>query len=255
MRSKRRVWRRPRVEFPLNLLEQRLEAVEILAFLAVGDFLGRALLGGRADMAEFGDVGRRGGVHPELGQKLVIVEFVDGAGRGSFAARQKPLMIQGCKQRAAFVQLAETVEAHGIQPLEDVAILAVLRGAAVLLDETLNFLEAGDDALLARRPARSFFVSTSTPSSSRSASSSSVNLVTRGLRPSCGPGRRTPSAMRFSQASGEVIEGSRPRSFLNFKARLASSRASSIVRLMRLAAIAAATCFRLSSLMVLARMA
>ena len=38
----------------------------------------------------------------------------------------------------------------------------------------------------------------------------------------------TPSAMRFSQASADVIDGSRPRSCLNFKARLASSRASSI---------------------------
>src|SRR5271154_95895 len=47
----------------------------------------------------------------------------------------------------------------------------------------------------------------------------------------------TPSAIRFSQASGDVIEGSRPRSCLNFKARLASSRASSIVRLRRLPAI------------------
>ena len=45
--------------------------------------------------------------------------------------------------------------------------------------------------------------------------------------------------MRFSQASGDVIEGSRPRSCLNFRARLASSRASSIVRLMRLPAITA----------------
>ena len=32
-----------------------------------------------------------------------------------------------------------------------------------------------------------------------------------------------PSAIRFSQASGELIEGSRPRSCLNLKARLASS--------------------------------
>ncbi len=33
--------------------------------------------------------------------------------------------------------------------------------------------------------------------------------------------------MRFSQASGDVIDGKRPRSCLNFKARFASSRASS----------------------------
>ena len=36
--------------------------------------------------------------------------------------------------------------------------------------------------------------------------------------------------MRFSHASDEVIEGKRPRSCLNFKARFASLRASSTVR-------------------------
>ena len=63
-------------------------------------------------------------------------------------------MIEGFKHGAAIGQLAQTIEAHGIQPLEDVAVFAMLRRAAVLLDETLNFLEAGDDPLLARRPAR-----------------------------------------------------------------------------------------------------
>ena len=62
-------------------------------------------------------------------------------------------MVQRLKQRAAFRKLAQTIEAHGIQPLEDVAILPVLRSAAVLFDKTLNLLEAGDDALLARRAA------------------------------------------------------------------------------------------------------
>ena len=38
--------RTPVVEVLLHLLEQRLEPVEVLAFLAVGDLLGGALLGG-----------------------------------------------------------------------------------------------------------------------------------------------------------------------------------------------------------------
>ena len=62
-------------------------------------------------------------------------------------------MIEGLKQATAFRQLAQAIEAHGIQPLEDVAVLPVLRSTAVLLDESLDLLEAGDDALLARRPA------------------------------------------------------------------------------------------------------
>ena len=48
----------------------------------------------------------------------------------------------------------QTIKAHGIQALEDVTIFTMLRGAAVLRDETLNLLEAGDDPLLAGRPAR-----------------------------------------------------------------------------------------------------
>ena len=44
--------------------------------------------------------------------------------------------------------------------------------------------------------------------------------------------------MRFSHASEEVIEGNRPRSCLNFRARFASSRASSTVRATRFAEIA-----------------
>jgi len=63
-------------------------------------------------------------------------------------------MVEGFKQGAAVGQLAKTIEAHRIQPLKDVAILSVLRDVAVLLDKTLNLLEARDDPLLARRPAR-----------------------------------------------------------------------------------------------------
>lgn len=48
-----------------------------------------------------------------------------------------------------------------------------------------------------------------------------------------------PSAKCFSQASAELIDGSRPRSRLNSTARLAITLASSGVKLVRLAAIAA----------------
>ena len=63
-------------------------------------------------------------------------------------------MIDGGEQGEAVVQRSEAVETHGVEPLEDVAILPVLRRAAVLRDEPLNLLEAGDDPLLAGRPAR-----------------------------------------------------------------------------------------------------
>ena len=60
-------------------------------------------------------------------------------------------MIERRKKRAAFLKRAQPVKAHGIEPLEDVAIFPVLRGAAVFLDKALDLLESGDDALLARR--------------------------------------------------------------------------------------------------------
>ncbi|MGB3486512.1 MAG: hypothetical protein WBA62_00270 [Xanthobacteraceae bacterium] len=62
-------------------------------------------------------------------------------------------MIEGFDHGAAIGLPAQLIETHGIQPFEDVTILAMLRGAAMLVDETLNLLEPGDDPFLARRPA------------------------------------------------------------------------------------------------------
>ena len=63
------------VEFALQPIEQRLEPVEVLACLAMGDLLGGALVRGRSDVPEFGDAGRSC-LHPELRQKLVVVDLV-----------------------------------------------------------------------------------------------------------------------------------------------------------------------------------
>jgi hypothetical protein len=164
------------------------------------------------------------------------------------------LPIHRLHQQPAFLQLPDAVEADGVEALEDVAVLAVLRRAALLVDEALDLLEAGDDPLLARGPASRLLTSASTPSSARSASSSSVNLDIRRLRPRPLE-EATPSAIRFSQASDEVIDGRRPRSILKRSARFARSRASSIVIVTFFAPITAATCFRLSSLIALARIA
>jgi len=79
-----------RAELLLNLLEQGLEAVEVLASLAIGDLLGRPLLRNRPDMPELGDVGRGGAVHSELCQELVIVELFESAERGRLRAREEP---------------------------------------------------------------------------------------------------------------------------------------------------------------------
>jgi hypothetical protein len=85
-------------------------------------------------------------------------------------------MVQRRKQGAAVRKCAQAVEADGIQPLEDVAVFPVLRGAAMLLDETLDFLEPGDDAFLAGgRPP--FFSGCGELGSSAASSSRSRSLI------------------------------------------------------------------------------
>ena len=129
------------LELLLHLLEQRLEPLEVLALLAVGDLLGGALLGAGADMAQT-VMSSAPAAPAELGEQFVVV---DARRRGSATlvrAGQQALMVQRRQQRAAFLQRAQAVEAHGIEPLEDVAVFAMLRGAAVLLDKALDLLEA-----------------------------------------------------------------------------------------------------------------
>src|SRR5437764_14383696 len=95
-------------------------------------------------------------------------------------------MIEGFKHGASVGQLSKAIETHGVQPLEAVAVLPMPRGTAMLLDETL--ISSNPAMTRSSRGVRldSLFVSTSTPSSSRRASSSSVNLGTRSLRPHTG---------------------------------------------------------------------
>jgi len=86
----------------LNLLERRLELLEILAFLAIGDLLGGTFVRSRTDVPEFRDVGRRGVLHPKLGQKLVIVDLLD-PDRDRLCPCEKPLMVEGFKHGATIV--------------------------------------------------------------------------------------------------------------------------------------------------------
>ena len=66
-------------------------------------------------------------------------------------------MIEGRQQRATILKSAQPVETDGVEPLEDVAVLAVPGGVTVLLHEPLDFLEACDDPFLPRRPSNRLF--------------------------------------------------------------------------------------------------
>ena len=191
------------------------------------------------------NVGQRVGIvgpDPKLRQQRVVVHLRRLVMASANCARKQAEFVDGREQGVKLGLLAQAIQPHGIQPLEDVAIFAVLGRAAMLLDEIDDVLEARDDPLLARRaPAarlgldgyaelvEQFVVD---PSQPRAAS---ALLRAR---------KATPSAIRFSQASGEVIDGRRPRSCLNFRPACARSRASSIVSLTRLRGDdLAATCF------------
>jgi hypothetical protein len=54
-------------------------------------------------------------------------------------------MVERCEKIATFLKPTHAIEAHGIKPLKDVLILAMLRRASVLFDEALDFLEPGDE--------------------------------------------------------------------------------------------------------------
>ena len=66
-------------------------------------------------------------------------------------------MVEWFEQRAALGKLAQAVEAHGVNPLENVPVLSMLGSTAVFLEESLDVLEARDDAFLARRPTARLF--------------------------------------------------------------------------------------------------
>jgi hypothetical protein len=90
--------------------------------------------------------------------------------------------IQFGQQGLRLRQLAQLIQAHGIQALEDVAAFAMQRGAAMGLVEAQDVLKARNDAFLARGAAGSLSGATSTPSASSSSSSSMSAIASLSLR-------------------------------------------------------------------------
>ena len=93
------------------------------------------------------------GVHldAEFGQQGTVVHLVKRGRRGFRPLGQESLAIQRGENRKALFLFADAIQPHRMNPLEDVAPLAVLRRTAVSFDEALDFLEARNDPLLARR--------------------------------------------------------------------------------------------------------
>ena len=102
-------------------------------------------------MAERGDgVPRRGG-DAQFGQQRVVVQRVGGKCCVRVGRIEQRVTVEIAQQLARVGLVAQAVEADGVEPLEDVPVLAVLGGAAMFLAEADDVLEARDDPLLARR--------------------------------------------------------------------------------------------------------
>jgi hypothetical protein len=86
----------------------------------------------------------------QLGREIVDAEIIGRRSGCEIAGLQQPLMVERRQQRATILECAQPVEAHCIKPLEDVEVLAMLGSPAVLLDEPLDLLKAGNDSLVAR---------------------------------------------------------------------------------------------------------
>ena len=99
-------------------------------------------------------------------------------------------MVEKGQQRTVIVLLADTVKAHGIKALEDVAVLPMTGSAAMRINESLDLLEARDDALLARRAAcRLLRLDDDAELGEQGLVLVGEFLIHRPPRPSCGRGR------------------------------------------------------------------
>ena len=93
----------------------------------------------------------------QLGQQRVIIKLIDSRARARLLPDQQTLMVQRHQHGPAVLLRPQPVQAHSIQPLEDIPSLNMLRRSAVLDNEALNFLETSNDPLLLRRASALFF--------------------------------------------------------------------------------------------------
>jgi hypothetical protein len=73
----------------LYLFKDRLEAIEVLAFLSVRNLFSSAFLGAGADMAKFGDVGRARRAS-QFGKLPVLVNRPHGRDSSTLCSGQQP---------------------------------------------------------------------------------------------------------------------------------------------------------------------
>ena len=105
-------------------------------------------------MAELGEV-RRNGFDAQRGQQGIVVHGIAGEGKSESASDRDSKSCwwsRGVSQGSALLLFADAVQAHGMDPLEDVAVFPMARCPAMRLDEALDLFEGRDDPLLARGP-------------------------------------------------------------------------------------------------------
>jgi len=135
-----------RGKFTLGLIEERLEIGEILAGESVCNLIGQvgAFLNGLY-VAQDSNIGCTRLF--QFREQIVIFEGVDRS--GSAGSTQKVVTVHREQKGKVFGwEFAQLVEAHRVDALKDVAVMAVTWRVAVGFVETENVFEAGDDTLL-----------------------------------------------------------------------------------------------------------
>ena len=103
-------------------------------------------------MPKLSDAGIRG-FYAKFSKQGVVIEIIHFRRAISCQARQKPLMIQRLKDFPTFGKVAQAIQPHCIEALEDIKRIVIARGMAVLIKEALNLLKTGNDPFFAGRPA------------------------------------------------------------------------------------------------------
>ncbi len=91
------------------------------------------------------------GLDAEFGKKCIIVQLIIRNSRLHRRVIQQTLPVERQAQLAAFRLLTHPIKPNCVEPFEDIAVVTVAGQMALLIDEALHLLEAGDDAFLARR--------------------------------------------------------------------------------------------------------
>ncbi len=148
----------PAVTSGFHILEEWLEFNKVCARRAICDLLGFTLFPRYCVHDRSVAISAKSESPPSAANRHIGIHLECVTWQFAHAACKKLLAIKRHEQFTTLRLRAQAMEqAHRVKALEDVAIFGMLRFAPVQVDEALNVLEAGDDALLPRRASAVLF--------------------------------------------------------------------------------------------------